>query len=62
MCWSFTYLSIALLVIASDATNSAQHRRRFSLVFAFLMAVAWPLTLPLGIARVRKATRNFRPW
>lgn len=58
----FTYFSIALLALACDAANSEQHRRRFNFWVGLIQALAWPISLVIGIAWCRKATRNFRPW
>lgn len=53
-----TYLLVALAVLYMDALSSLDRNRRFNLPASALLALAWPITLPIAVLAAAFLTRR----
>lgn len=53
------YASIALLCMALDGITSYSIKIKYKIVGSFLMAMFWPVTLPVVIFACAKKTKHF---
>ena len=53
------YASIALVCMAMDGITSHSLKIKYKVVGSFLMAMSWPVTLPIVIFACAKRTKDF---
>jgi len=62
MSWWVVYLLIMLITVEIDGYFCYLSTRRFRLRASIVLALVWPISLPLGIYACWKSTQTFPTW